>query len=168
MSKIKKQNSVIEYIQRILSYSDNENTIQYNHQRRIFGKTMYTCIFKNVYTIQFNMPTSIHSLLISLKITSSKLENILINCILWTMYKRRKEGNLSPGSESVSYVMRDIGKNGKGRTNEGIEKCSLDSLTFLLHSFILAPMLHRPEGPGSDAHHCLNLGISFSWPVSRS
>ena len=114
------------------------------------------------------MPTSIHSLLISLKITSSKLENILINCTIWTKYKRRKEGNLSPGSESVSYVMRDTGKNGKGRMNEGIEESSLDSLTFLLPSFLLALMLLWPEGPGSDAHHCLNLGISFSWPVSRS
>lgn len=91
------------------------------------------------------MSTSIYSSLFSLKIIPSKLENILINSILWTKYKRRKEGNLSSDSQSVSYFTRDTGKSEKGRINEGIDKSSLDSLPFLLHTFFSAPML-RPEG----------------------
>lgn len=46
--------------------------------------------------------------------------------------------------------------------NEGGDECFLDSLTFLLPPS-LARMLHCTHKPGSDVHHCLSLGISFSW-----
>ena len=60
--------------------------------KRYLAKIHRYIIFKNVYAVQFGISTSIYSLLISLKIIPSKLENILINSILWTKYKRRKEG----------------------------------------------------------------------------
>lgn len=60
------------------------------------------------------------------------------------------------------------GESGGGGVNEGSDKDFLGSLPFFfIDWFLLALMLHRPRSPGSDAHHCLSLGI-FSWPDSGS
>lgn len=51
---------------------------------------IYREIFKNIYAIQFSMSTSIHYLLIYLKIASSRLEDPLINCTLCTSQRGEK------------------------------------------------------------------------------
>ena len=72
------------------------------------------------------------------------------------------------GSQSVPYVTGNSKNGGGGGMKERKDRGPLDSLTFLLQPVLLALMLHWPPGPGSDAHHCLSLGTSFSGPVSVS
>ena len=73
---------------------------------------MYT--FKNTSAIQFNRTTYIHSLLIYSKVASSKLENTLINCILYIMYDLREKGHPMGGSQSVPYVTGNYKSGGGG------------------------------------------------------